>query len=172
MRVPDLVDEPEVDATVERIVDGVMRRNNLPSLLRPDSRRLLPVDGNDDPAIVAFHHLLPVELAMGDQPRNEVLKSYLITPERWEVLRKSRAFQKALKDAVDMLQREGMSFRVKARIQSEALLETSWKIIHSASTPSNVKADLIKHTHKVAGYEPKEPGAGLGNNMQININLA
>jgi hypothetical protein len=71
---------------------------------------------------------------------------------------------------VETLSRDGMSFRVKARIQSEALLETSWQLIHSNSTPAQVKADLIKHTHKVAGLEPKEQ-AGVVSPLQININL-
>ena len=142
----------------------------LPSVLRPSVRRKA-INGSDDPAmVVGFPHLLPIELALGDQPRNEVLTAYDITPERWEVLRKNPAFQKAVRDAIEMLQRDGASFRIKARIQSEALLETSWKIIHSATTPSNVKADLIKHTHKVAGFEPKET-VGAGAPLQININL-
>jgi hypothetical protein len=71
---------------------------------------------------------------------------------------------------VEAMQREGMSFRVKARLQSEALLETSWKMIHNQNTPSAVRADLIKHTHRVAGLEPKEqPNQVTPLNIQINL---
>jgi len=124
----------------------------------------------DDPAHIGFPPTLPLELALGESPRGEILSAYNLTPESWDKLRSNPAFQKALRDAVEMLQRDGMTFRVKARMQSEALLETSWQLIHSNATPSAVKADLIKHTHRVAGLEPKENAVAISP-LQININL-
>jgi hypothetical protein len=130
-------------------------------------------DSLDDPALLGFPSTLPIELAMGEYPRNDILAAYGIGPQEWDVLRFSPAFRKAVRDATDMLKKDGMSFRLKARMQSEALLETSWNIIHSPHTPSAVKADLIKHTHRVAGLEPKGDGVlGQGGTaLQININL-
>jgi hypothetical protein len=71
------------------------------------------------------------------------------------------------------LQKDGVSFRIKAKLQAEALLAKSWALIHSPDTPNTVKADLIKSTVRWAGYEPKQTdGAGAGTNaFQININL-
>jgi hypothetical protein len=124
-----------------------------------------------DPALLGFPPLLPVELALAETPVREVCESYGIT-DRDEFARivKLPAFQKAFSEAQKMLQQEGMSFRVKARLQSEALLETSFALIHAQHTPSNVKADLIKSTWKVAGLEPKETAIS-GTPLQININL-
>lgn len=165
-----LVPLTTIDAAVQDAMDRVLHDAALPSLLRPSKRRLPDTDGNDDPAILGFPPTLPVELAMREQPRNAILQCYGIGPEQWDVLRANPVFQKALKDAVEMLQRHGMSFRVKAGMQAEALLETNWKLIHSATTPAAVKADLIKNTFKVAGLEPKEQ-ANATNPLQININL-
>jgi hypothetical protein len=63
-----------------------------------------------------------------------------------------------------------MTFRIKARMQAEGLLQTSWHLIHNKDTPAAVKADLIKHTWKVAGVEPKETMAAI-TPLQIMINL-
>ena len=130
-------------------------------------------DNLEDPALLGFPATLPIELAMGEYPRNDILAAYGIDATAWDLLRFSPAFRKAVKEATEMLKKDGMSFRVKARMQSEALLETSWNIIHSPHTPSAVKADLIKHTHRVAGLEPKDSPLGAGGTaLQININLA
>jgi hypothetical protein len=162
-----LVPEPNVDALVADAVEQALHAANIPAICRPTPRRV----DMDDPALLGFPPTLPLELALGEIPRNEILTAYRLTPESWEELRKNPVFQKAVRDAIELLQRDGMSFRVKARMQSEALLETSWKIIHSTQTPSAVKADLIKHTHRIAGFEPKNNEVGAGNNLQININL-
>jgi hypothetical protein len=129
-------------------------------------------EGVDDPALLGFPATLPIELAMGEYPRNDILTAYGITPELWDVLRFNPTFRKAITDAQTLLRKDGMSFRLKARMQAEALLETSWNIIHSLHTPAAVKADLIKHTHRVAGYEPKSNDPVLGGTaLQINLHL-
>jgi len=162
----ELVPLVEVESLIRDAVDRALSAEYLPSLLKPDPPRA----GLDNPALLGFPPTLPIELALGDMPRNEILTSYGITPLRWEQLRKNEVFVRALQASIEAMQREGMSFRVKARLQSEALLETSWKMIHNQSTPSSVRADLIKHTMKVAGLEPKEaPNTVVP--LQINIDL-
>jgi hypothetical protein len=70
---------------------------------------------------------------------------------------------------------EGLGFRMKARVQAEELLTTSWNLIHDPGVSPNVKSDLIKSTVKWAGLEPKpdalEAGGGGGQGVRININL-
>jgi hypothetical protein len=114
--------------------------------------------------------MLPVELALQETPRKDLLIMYGYNPVTWEKLRQNPTFQKAVQDATEMLQREGMTFRIKARMQAEGLLQTSWHLIHNKDTPAAVKADLIKHTWKVAGVEPKETMAAI-TPLQIMINL-
>jgi hypothetical protein len=166
--------ESEFGAAVEDTAEEMIREavgkalvaNHLPAILKPRPRR----EGVDDPATFGFPPTLPIELVLRESPRNEILEAYHIGPAEWEALRTNPVFQKALQDAVEKMQREGFSFRVKAQMQAEALLETSWALIHSNTTPASVKSDLIKNTIKVAGLEPKEAATNI-NPLQININL-
>jgi hypothetical protein len=57
-------------------------------------------------------------------------------------------------------------------MQAEGLLATSWSLIHNEDTPAAVKADLIKFTTRIAGYEPNPKSAAeMGTAFQININM-
>ena len=71
------------------------------------------------------------------------------------------------------IREEGMTFRLKARAQAEELLTTSWTMIHNPEVNAAVKADLIKHTVKWSGLEPKNDNIAEGTNggVRITINL-
>ena len=73
----------------------------------------------------------------------------------------------------DEIKEKGMTFKLKARAQSEELLTTSWSLIHSPDTSAAVKADLIKATVKWGGLEPKGDVTteGAGGGVKITINL-
>lgn len=120
---------------------------------------------------MGFPHMLPVELALGESPVREIVESYGLTKDQFAELCVNAAFKKAFADAVEALKKDGMSFKVKARMQSEAMLKKSWDMVHDAFTPANIKADLIKATWRVAGLEPKPDEKGGSQNLQININL-
>lgn len=136
----------------------------------------------DDPATLGFPPTLPVELALHEQPVKEICESYGITRDEWLVLRESPLLIQAVQDAVDMLKIEGMSFKLKARLQAEELLKSSWKLIHDATTgvgavPAAVKADLIKFTIRAAGLDASgvrgdgsSPTGGV-TALQINLHL-
>ena len=134
---------------------------------------------DSDPAKLGFPPSLPIEIAMREMPVKEVCAAYGITRSEWDDIRVNPLFVRALEKANEMLQQEGMSFRAKARLQSEELLKTSWALIHSSNdqVPPNVKADLIKFTIKAAGLDAsieqksQGGGGGIGNALQININL-
>jgi hypothetical protein len=126
----------------------------------------------DDPAYLGFPPMLPIELALHSAPVREICEAYSITKEEFTELASDPLFIRAYAAAKEELQKDGMSFRLKAKVQAEELLKKSWALIHSESTPSNIKADLIKATVRWAGYDAKEGGpAGIGNAFQININL-
>ena len=125
-----------------------------------------------DPADLGFHPMLPVELAMRVAPVPEICAAYDVTKEQLTDLIANPVFAQAFANAQEMLQKDGMSFRIKARLQAEELLKKSWQMIHALETPTAVKADLIKSTVRWAGLEPKgDTAAGLGSAFQININL-
>jgi len=128
-----------------------------------------------DPAELGYPPTLPIEIAMRVAPVKEICDAYNISKEEFDRIKLDPGFLSELKAAHDMLKEEGMSFKLKARLQAEELLKTSWKLIHGApeDVPASVKADLIKSTVKWAGLEPKA-GAGevaAGSGFQINIQL-
>jgi hypothetical protein len=150
---------------LDEIGGGAMTVDTAP----PSDLKLLAL--HPDPAMIGWPPSLPVELAMGETSPKEICEAYDIDREHFIVLTRNAVFQKAFADAREMLAKEGMAFRVKARMQAEGLLPESWRLIHSQYTPANVKAKLIEATWRVAGFEPKESDRAPGQNLQININL-
>ena len=139
---------------------------------------LAPTDSFDelirDPATLGWPPTLPVELALKIAPPAQLQAEYGFTNSEWDALKQDPAFLADLGAACDMVRKEGMTFKLKARLQAEELLKTSWKLIHADpdQVPPSVKADLLKATMRWAGYDQKEAGAGLGGTaLQININL-
>jgi hypothetical protein len=127
-----------------------------------------------DPAELGWPATFPIELALRVAPTKEVCEAHGITREEWDRLRVDPGFQSCLAGYVKTLREDGMSFRMKARLQAEELLKTSWTLIHAVNTPENVKADLIKHTIKFAGLDASQDqknSASNQNNFQIVLNL-
>lgn len=125
-----------------------------------------------DPASLGWPSTLPIEIALRVAPLAEIRAAYNIEWEEWEELRANPTFRKAVLDAQEKAQEDGFTYKTKARLQAEALLTTSWNLIQDASTPAAVKADLIKFTTRVAGYDvPKGVAGESGGGFQININL-
>lgn len=135
-----------------------------------------------DPAAYGWPPGLPIELALakrqGIKPR-EVCASYGLAQSDYQRLTQNPGFLKALDDAFAEIDKDGVTFRRKAQVQAEELLKTSWSLIHDASgdVPANVKADLIKWTMRVAGYDASldqkaaAANASAVNALQIVINL-
>lgn len=129
----------------------------------------------EDPAMLGYPATLPIEVALQTSTTKGICEAYGISREQWNVLRQHPQFIADVRAAHDMLKKDGMSFRMKARLQADELLKKSWQMIQAPydDVPANVKADLIKFTIRSAGLEPdtKSGGLGSGNNLQININL-
>ena len=127
-----------------------------------------------DPSRLGWPLMLATEIALREQPVKDICAAYGIDLTEWKRIASHPGFVKELEVAVNMLKTEGMSFKIKARLQAEHLLGESWRLIHDKGTPSTVKADLIKFTVKAAGLDAsKDQGhsSGGGNNLLININL-
>jgi hypothetical protein len=128
-----------------------------------------------DPAELGYPPMLPIEIALKTAPLHEIKQAYGYTDEEWMALKTDPIFLRDLKEAVEMVKEEGMSFKLKARLQADELLKSSWRLIHGPKedVPATVKADLIKATMRWAGYEQK-PGADVlqgGTALNIQINL-
>jgi hypothetical protein len=135
----------------------------------------LPVVKPQNPAeIGAYPPTLPIELALRVDTVEKICEAYGISHDEWLELRADPVFQRDVSEAVKLVKKEGMSFKLKAQLQSEELLKTSWKMIHAPAdeVPPSVKADLLKFTVRAAGYaEPAEKAGGMQNALQINIHL-
>jgi hypothetical protein len=131
----------------------------------------------EDPARLGWPGTLPIEIAMRTATLKDILEGYRMTRHDWERLRHNPVFIKAVIEAQEELSKEGMGFKMKARLQAEQLLETAFGMIHEPDekvVPANVKADLIKFTIRAAGLDgSKDQGQGgqVGTALQININL-
>lgn len=138
-----------------------------------ETRSMKDYDPGRDPANIAWPPTLPVEIALKTAPMNDIREAYGYSSEEWARLKDDPAFLADLAAAVQMVKQEGMSFKLKARLQAEELLKTSWRLIHAPAdeVPSSVKADLIKATARWAGYDNKEQGGSSGPSFAIQINL-
>ena len=130
-----------------------------------------------DPAKLGWPPTLPLEVAMREIPINELFESYNLDKDDYQRLSQHEGFLAQVKHYHDELQKEGMGFKIKARLQSEALLEKSWNMINDATglVPPNVKADLLKFTIRAAGLDGSKDQAAnagmVGTALQINIRL-
>lgn len=129
-----------------------------------------------DPAHLGYPATLPIEVALRTAPIGDICKAYGLSKEDWDALRTNPLFVADVAARVEELKKDGMSFRLKARLQAEELLKTSWKLIHSSSDEVSpaVKADLLKFTIRAAGLDGSKDqaaNAGNANNLQINIQL-
>jgi hypothetical protein len=107
-----------------------------------------------DPATIGYPPTLPVEVALRTAPVKTICESYGIDRETWDRLRHDEGFVAHVQRIVDAVKKDGgLGFKLKAQLQSEELLKTSWKLIHNKDVPSSVKADLIKFTVRAAGLD-------------------
>jgi hypothetical protein len=139
-----------------------------------DLATLKAYDPGRDPAELGWPPTLPIEVALRTAPLADIRETYGYSQEEWVALKDNPQFLADLAAAVAMVKEEGVSFKLKARLQAEELLKTSWRLIHAPQdeVPSSVKADLIKATARWAGYDTKDNGAGgQANNLNIQINL-
>jgi len=126
----------------------------------------------ENPAEIGYPPTLPIEVALQTAPDDRIREAYGFTPAQWWALKRSSQFNRDLLEARSMLRTEGMSFKAKARLQSEELLATSWQMIHNANLPATVRADLLKFTIRAAGLEAKAEDKGETTTpLQINISL-
>lgn len=125
----------------------------------------------DNPAEIGYPPTLPLEIALNVAPVAQILAAYGISDYRWEQIRFDPAFQASVHAAQEMLRKEGMSFRLKAKLQAEELLKTTWAIIHDPDTTPQVKADLIKATVRWAGYDAPDAAHSAGTGFNIVINF-
>lgn len=131
-----------------------------------------------DPArLTSWSPTFPYELVMREKHPRDICAAYGIGLEEWRTLCAHPPFIEALAQAQAELAKDGATFKVKARLQSEELLKKSWEWMHEPHNviPPAVKADLFKFTVRAAGLDGSKDQAGaaaVGTALQINIDLS
>lgn len=142
---------------------------SLPAL--PDAAKR-PVD----PARIGYPPTLPIEVVLRTASFKEIREAYGFTHEEWAALRTDPVFLADIARVQAEVQKEGVSFKLKARLQSEEYLKHAFNMIddRSGAVPPSVKADMIKATWRIAGLEPaKSDGVAANTNaFQINIQFS
>lgn len=124
-----------------------------------------------DPSLLGYPPMLPVELALRVDTPAKICAIYGISREEFGVIIGHPVFIKAYQEAIESLKVDGMSFKLKAKMQAEDYLRTAYAMIKDANTSDAVRADLLKATVRWAGYEAKAVDVGQGNSFNIQINL-
>lgn len=124
-----------------------------------------------DPSQMGFPPMLPVELALRIDTPAKICAIYGISKDQFAGIIKHPVFVKSYQEAIESLKVDGMSFRLKARMQSEEYLKTAYAMIQDKNTSDAVRANLLQATVRWAGYDQKAVDAGQGNSFNIQINL-
>jgi len=130
-----------------------------------------------DPSTWMWPPTLPVEIALKTATIKELCEEYNISRADWLIIKETPAFQAEVVNAIDMLRKDGMDFKMRAQLQSKELLKRIWEMTHASFdiVPPSVQADLIKFTVKAAGLDASKDQAqaedGQKNAFMIQINL-
>lgn len=124
---------------------------------------------------VPYDARMAYEIACGMEDPAAIAERYGVTSADWSALVGHKPFLMAVARYRKELKDSGYTFKTKAHMQAEDLLGTAYLMAKDPETPSNVRADLIKWTAKIAGLEPDNREAGSrgpsGAGFQIHINL-
>lgn len=155
-----------------------MSATHVPAVLKKANK--YPSRANVNPGnpaeIETYPATLPIEVALKTASVKDICEAYGLSEEDWGRLKNDPVFVAEVAALRESLKKEGMSFKMKAQLQAEELLNTSWALIHSHNddVAPNVKADLIKFIIRAAGLDGSKDqaaNAGPANALQININL-
>lgn len=147
--------------------------NCVARVLAEPSRKINPVNPSD-PSMLGYPPTFTLEIALRTNSTRATCEAYGITEEEWDLIRFDPTFLADLQRAVESLKDTGMSYKLKAKLHAEEFQKTTWRMVHDPLTPPAVKADLVKFTARVAGYDvpPSALVAGAGGTgFSININF-
>jgi hypothetical protein len=114
------------------------------------------------------------ELALHMEEPEEIFKQYGYTPDQAAILLESPAFLALCSRIGKEVLESGLSFKTQAKVQARELLGHSYEIATDPLASTAVRADLIKWTAKMAGYEPKEgkDDGKVGGGLNLSITFA
>lgn len=114
---------------------------------------------------------LVLDVAIGTDP-DAICEAYGLQFHEYERLKGDVQFMAQVAKMRKELEKEGVSFRLKAQMQAEEYLQDTWRMVKDEDTDPKVRADLIKSTVRWAGFDaPAQGVSGPGGGFTVNINL-
>ena len=112
-------------------------------------------------------------IASGLEDPADVAARYGITGEAWGKIENSKPFQMAVQQAMTELEKDGTTFKNKARLMAGDLKEMFFRMAKSGELSPGQAMRFWETLIRVAGLEPKnEPvAADTGAKFSVNINL-
>lgn len=114
-----------------------------------------------------------LELAAGMEDPDALARRYNLTDTGWAQLRDDNNFQKVVEAKRTELQKSGYTFRLKAALAAESLLDDIYLGAKDIDASLSAKLEAFKYLTKLGGLEPKEDkGAVQGSGFTIRIDLS
>ena len=113
------------------------------------------------------------ELAAGMEEPDSIASRYRYTPEGWATLKDDENFKKIVEAKRSELQKSGYTFRLKAALAAESLLDDVYLGAKDMDASLSAKLEAFKYLTKIGGLEPKEDKAQQqGSGFTIRIDLS
>ena len=120
-----------------------------------------------------FEHKIEFEVAMKYEPLATVMERYDVTLEHMMLLKTHKPFLLAVKQFQREIQEQGITFKMKAKMLAEDLIDTAYLMSKDLTTPASVRMDGIKNIVRWAELEPQKNKEDTGSmpTFAIQINL-
>lgn len=116
---------------------------------------------------------LVFELAAGMEDPDAIAERYRLTAEGWSALKNDENFKKLVDSKRAELQKSGYTFRLKAALAAESLLDDIYLGAKDIDASLTAKLEAFKYLTKLGGLEPKEDKtAQQGPAFSIRIDLS
>lgn len=133
-----------------------------------------PVAAPDNPVGAELRpHLqanLVLDVALGTD-EDAILEAYGLQAHQLAAIKANPLFKAQLKRIEKQLEEDGASFRLKAAIQAEGMLETNWAMVHDPNVPAAVRADLMKATARWGGFDGNAAKGASAGGAQFSISI-
>lgn len=115
------------------------------------------------------------EVATGLEDGKDIAKRYGFDEADWEEIKDREDFNAAVTKVRAEMERSGQTFRLKAAVMADSLMDNMYKHAMDADTPVKDKAAALQLLTRVGELEPKasvQANAGPGFSITINIPTA
>lgn len=111
---------------------------------------------------------LVVDVALGTA-EDTLLETYDLQAHELRAIYRDPAFAAALGKLRKELESDGASFKLKAKLQAEAMLAEHWALVHDREINPETRRKAIADTVRWAGFDNSGQVAMGGSGFQINI---